>query len=49
MRPVIQHLPPRRAIAGNSILCGDGIAAPAPVSLGVPVTKSFRYSAGGAW
>jgi hypothetical protein len=39
---------PRRALAGSSLLCGTGVAVLA-VSLGVPVTKSFRYSAGGAW
>lgn len=48
-RPVIQHLPQRRARAGSNLLCGDGVAVPAAVSLGVPVTKSFRYSAGSAW
>ncbi len=48
-KPFIFRSPaPRRALAGNSLLCGDGVAVLA-VSLGVPVTKSFRYSAGGAW
>lgn len=48
-KPFIFRSPPsRRALAGSSLLCGAGVAVLA-VSLGVPVTKSFRYSAGGAW
>jgi hypothetical protein len=48
-KPFIFRSPaPHRALAGNSLLCGDGVAV-LPVSLGVPVTKSFRYSVGGAW
>lgn len=33
-RPVIQHLPGRRAVTGNSLSCGDGIASQAVTPLG---------------